>query len=239
MDEKQRVEQIRASLRADPTYQNPRHNTNQPTFRPVTPASTGPSASERFKNKKNDSNKVRSTVPGPDGLLQWAITAYEWVDQMFKSLGVLVGGIATSLADWLLGAYTMSVLFSGSASMTPTESFGTGLVFSLALWGIQIIMWRLVFTGKVTKVAKGNNNTKIWLYAFVFLGILLMKFGDDFSDVIGVFWAIKDNPMQFALPSDVYVALRSTILFLVWCVCGFAEVFVAISLNLLKDDHKN
>lgn len=196
--------------------------TYQPTFRPV------------GGNKPQPKPKSA----GPSQLFHIAIAIYEWINEMFKSFGIVAGGIATSVADWVFGAVTMTVLLSNYTGFSVPMKWIAGGVFSLALWGIQIIMWRLVLDGKIAKVAKDNRKYLIGLYALVFLVIFAMKLGDDFSDIIGVFWLIKDNPMQFTFSADIYKWVLNVIFFLTWCICGFAEVFVALSINLLKDSAK-
>lgn len=228
--DKSKVEEFRNALRNDPTHRNPK--------------SQGPSSHSTLYRPNDNHNKHQSQSqgkgrkPSPKILVQWAIQAYEWIDELFKSLGVLMGGIATSLADWVLGAVTMTILLSGYTGMELRVKWATGAVFSLALWGMQIVLWRLIFTGKIKRAFKSPSGVA-WIYILVFGAIALMKFGDDISDVVGVFWMIKDNPMQYSLSAGTYNLLRNIVLFLAWCICGFAEVFVAISLGLLKDENKN
>lgn len=234
MSDKSDIEELRAALRRDASYKNPRASTQQ--FRPVTPQSQYKPQYRPLDKQDQKKNHGKSETRT---LIQWAIQMYEWIDEFFKAFGIVMGGIATSLADWVLGAVTMTIMLSGYSGMTGTMKFVTGAIFSVALWGIQIILWRLVFTGRIKNIAKENNTIRLWLYILVFVGIILMKFGDDFTDVIGVFWMIKDNPIQLGLSPTVYGPLQNTILFLAWCICGFAEVFVALSIGLLKDDQKN
>lgn len=165
-----------------------------------------------------------------------AIGLYETINDWFKSFGIVTGGLAASLADWVFGAVTMSVLLSKySGWENGWAKWAVGGIFSLALWGIQIILWQLVLTGKIGRLS--NNKTYIfWMYVLVFLVIICMKFGDDISDLFGVYWLVRDNPMKDVFTHNLYLTLLSTILFLAWVVCGFSEIFMALSINLLKSN---
>lgn len=168
-----------------------------------------------------------------------AVNIYEWINDLFKSFGIVAGGISASLADWVFGAVTMTVLLSHYDGFTSgATKWFVGGIFSLALWGIQIILWQLVLTGKIAHLSKSKSTTAVW-YLVVFGVIGLMKFGDDFSDIVGVYWLIKDNPMQAVFNHNLYASLLGFIFFLVWVVCGFAEIFMALSINLLKGVNKS
>lgn len=165
-----------------------------------------------------------------------AIGLYETINDWFKSFGIVTGGLAASLADWVFGAVTMAVLLSKySGWENGWAKWVVGGIFSLALWGIQIILWQLILTGKIGKLS--NNRTYIfWMYVLVFLVIGGMKFGDDLSDLFGVYWLVRDNPMKDVFTHNLYLTLLSTIMFLAWVVCGFSEIFMALSINLLKSN---
>lgn len=165
-----------------------------------------------------------------------AIGLYETINDWFKSFGIVTGGLAASLADWVFGAVTMAVLLSKYSGWENSwAKWVVGGIFSLALWGIQIILWQLVLTGKIGRIS--NNKTYIfWMYVLVFLVITGMKFGDDISDLFGVYWLVRDNPMKDVFTHNLYLILLSTILFLAWVVCGFSEIFMALSINLLKSN---
>lgn len=167
-----------------------------------------------------------------------AIKLYEGLNDVFKAFGIVAGGVAASLADWVFGAVTMTVLLSNYAGLSSgATKWFMGGIFSLALWGVQIILWQIVLSGKIARFSR-DKTTSASLYIAVFIGIILMKFGDDFSDIAGVWWLIKDNPMQASLNAAMYKGLLVTIFFLVWAICGFAEIFVALSINMLKSGNE-
>lgn len=168
-----------------------------------------------------------------------AIDWYETINDWFKSFGIVTGGLAASLADWVFGAVTMAVLLSRYQGWeNGYAKWIVGGVFSLALWGIQIILWQLVLTGKIGRISNNRAYT-FWMYVSVFLVITGMKFGDDISDLFGVYWLVRDNPMKDVFSPNLYLTLLCTIMFLAWVVCGFSEVFMALSINLLKANDKN
>lgn len=167
-----------------------------------------------------------------------AINIYEWINDLFKSFGIVGGGMAASAADWVFGAVTMSVLLSNYTGFQYRwVAWVIGVIFSMALWGTQLILWQTILTGKISKISSAKETTMI-LYVVTFIGIAIMKFGDDFSDIVGVYWLIRDNPMQAVLAVSWYKTLVGVIFFLTWSICGFSEVFMALSINLLKKEDK-
>jgi hypothetical protein len=232
-DDAPSIESLRDALRNDPSHKYPKHFSPTTANRPHQPYPKP--VSQPVPHGKGNNSKPSKKDNSPKVLIQYAILVYEWVDELFKSFGIVAGGIATSLADWIFGAVTMVIMLSGNSAESSREQWASAFVFSLALWGIQIVLWRVVLTGKLKSISQSSQMT-FWLYVVVFVGIALMKLGDDFSDIVGVFWLIRENPMQFFLATNVYKTLLGVIFFLTWCICGFAEVFVALSINLLKED---
>lgn len=239
------IEAIRQKLREDETHRSPKshvvrssgnggkpHQGSPTTYQPYKGNNTQPHRPNQPQGRYQRSNLT------PNALVGIAIKIYEWIDQLFKSFGIVTGGIATSLADWVLGAITMTILLSGYSGFESWMKWTTGAIFSLALWGIQIILWRIILTGRIKRIERISSQATFWMTVGVFVLIGLMKFGDDFTDIVGVYWMIRENPMQVALSAGLYKVMLGIIFFLAWIVCGFAEVFVALSINLLKDDNK-
>lgn len=167
-----------------------------------------------------------------------AIGIYEWTNDLLKQFGIVAGGLAASLADWVFGAVTMTIMLSNYGGFNNSYTkWVVGGIFSLALWGVQIILWQVILSGRVFQLFK-DRSPKVYVYILVALVILAMKFGDDLSDIAGFFWLIKDNPMQFEFSKTLYDTVLYTVFFLIWVVCGFAEVFVALSINLMKGGQK-
>lgn len=164
-----------------------------------------------------------------------AIKWYEVINDWFKSFGIVTGGLAASAADWVFGAVTMAVLLSKYQGWDNSwAKWVVGGIFSMALWGIQIILWQLVLSGRIAEISNNRRYT-FWMNVGVFFIITLMKFGDDVSDLFGVYWLMRDNPMKDVFDANLYLVLLSTVLFLAWVVCGFSEVFMSLSINLLKN----
>lgn len=243
------IEAIRKQLRQDQTYTKPAKphviqgggNKGNTTYRPVggNPAPDSRPYKPVWKQDGNTRERANGRInASPNALVSLALKIYEWIDQLFKSIGIVTGGIATSLADWILGAITMNILLSGYSGFDTPMKWATGAVFSLSLWGIQIILWRVILTGKIKKIEKINNLTTFWMTVGVFVLIGLMKFGDDFTDILGIYWLIRENPIQYVLSAGLYKIMLGVVFFMVWIVCGFAEVFVSLSINLLKDDNR-
>src|SRR3990172_2779805 len=84
--------------------------------------------------------------------LDGAISIYEWINDIFKSFGIVAGWLAASAADWVFGSVTMATLLSNYGFPNSWTKWVIGAVFSLALWGIQIILWQMILSGKVGKV---------------------------------------------------------------------------------------
>lgn len=215
-----------------------RERAKQMNFRNLNPTTQYRPQSQQQGKPQQNNVKPKGTSVSPKQATSFALVVYEWLDELFKSFGIITGGIATSLADWVFGAVTMTILLQNYTGFAPWMKWVAGGVFSLALWGIQIILWRVIITGKIKKLTNVNNSLHFYMYVAVFVGIAIMKFGDDFSDIIGVYWLIKENPMQIVLRPTMYQTLLIVIYFLTWCICGFAEVFVALSINLLKDKNE-
>lgn len=160
--------------------------------------------------------------------LSWSLATFEKINDVIKGIGIIGGGIFASIADWVFGSVTFSVLFSNYGFKDGLLAWLIGLCISMGAWGVQLILWQVLMSGKYSRM---NGS---WPQKLVFGAVILMKFADDMTDIMAVFWMLKDNPFQGHLHPSLYVTFIGVVYFLVWVLVGFSELFVSMSISLLK-----
>jgi len=163
-----------------------------------------------------------------DSTIHW----YEGINDWLKAFGLIVGSLLASIADWVLGSITVTILFSATSVFIP--SWTLGIIWSGASWGIQLLMWQLVLSGAIGHFFSGNKKAQRWTYGGLFILIILMKLADDGVDMTSVYWLAQNNPFINILPPAIYKAMVICIGTVSWILVGFSEAFVSLSLVFLR-----
>lgn len=183
----------------------------------------------------SNSYNTKYTPPGQVSVmrkesLKTALDIFERINDIVKGIGLVGGGIMASLADWIFGTVTFSILFS-NYEYGPNLGWMNvivGFALSMGAWGVQLIMWQILMTGRHKRFSG---------VLMAVLGmIILMKIADDVTDLMAVYWMLKDNPLQSspAMPHNIYMFFFWTVFVLVWILVGFSEIFVSFSISILR-----
>ena len=104
-------------------------------------------------------------------------------------------------------------------------------MISMGASGIQLILWQIIQNkGGVKKIWQGDIAIKI-----AFIATFLMKFADDAMDVTIVNHLMAGSILLTSLGPTLFRGLQVTVMFIVWVLTGFSEIFVVNALELLKD----
>jgi hypothetical protein len=163
--------------------------------------------------------------------LQETVKWYQNINDYMKAFGIIIGGLFASLADWLLGTFTLSILFS-NAPFLLVPAWVIGLIWSGASWGVQLILWQMVLSGKITQLLPGKGQRNL-AFAGLFLLIVLAKLGDDGIDMTSIYWLSQNNPFIAMLNPAIYKILFACVAVVSWILVGFSEAFVALSMMML------
>lgn len=171
-----------------------------------------------------------------NGWMDKVVDIFDLLNNLTKSAGILLGGVLASGADWIFGAVTIASLMVGSEYL-PVKAEYVGVVISGAMWGIQLMLWQLLLSNRAIEAL---SNKRFWKIDKVLLAVLIlgMKLGDDFIDVSSLNWLINPNSYQGVMDLPAFEFLLMVIRFVIWVVTGFSELFIAISLSLLKRGRK-
>lgn len=158
---------------------------------------------------------------------------WEIVDVLVTFIkGVLIigGSVASAGADVVLGALTLALLLVNTAGATDGVKFAPVMI-SMAASGIQLILWQIV--------QNNGGMRKIWhsgglAIRGAFALVILMKFADDFMDVSIVNHLMVGSILSSSLGSDFYRILQGMVMFIVWVVTGFSEIFVVSAIEIMK-----
>lgn len=165
--------------------------------------------------------------------LSWSLAVFEKINDVIKGIGIIGGGIFASIADWVFGSVTFSILFSNYGFKDGLSVWMIGLCISMGAWGVQLILWQVLMSGKYSRI--GEN----WPQRLVFGAVILMKLADDMTDIMAVFWMLKDNPFQGHINGSLYTMFVGVVYFLIWVLVGFSELFVSMSISLLKPNKQD
>jgi hypothetical protein len=157
----------------------------------------------------------------------------EFINNALKGFGIVAGGILASVADWVLGTITVAILFESAQEILGFSSWITGVVWSGAMWGIQLILWQLVLSGQVKDMFEGAKWQKI-ANGILLVIILIMKFGDDYIDMASITWMLSQNEYQGVMGQGAYNVLITSLKIVTWFLVGFSEAFVSAAFVILR-----
>lgn len=153
----------------------------------------------------------------------WFVAINDWI----KSAGIIIGGLAASLADWITGSVALSVLFSGANLSFPAWIVGT--IWSLGSWGVQLLLWEIILSGKANKLWSSTWN-KVTIIA-----VVVLKFLDDIIDLMAVYYMVYNSPLKEIIPSGIAYNIFIVVTYLLsYILVGFSEVFVSVAIYTLR-----
>lgn len=160
------------------------------------------------------------------GGLSTTIGILEKVNTVLKGFGMIVGGVAASLADWIMGSISLGILF---VTVTfPFANWVFAVIWSLGSWGVQLMLWEMIFSGKIKNAWVGN-----WGQRTVIIMVILMKICDDVTDLMAIFVLVQNSPMQEIL-GKLYNPFLVIIFLMSYIMVGFSEMFVSMALVSFK-----
>jgi hypothetical protein len=65
-----------------------------------------------------------------------------------------------------------------------------------------------------------------------------MKFGDDFMDISSTNYLMVSSPLITTFGEQYFRVLKTAVMFIVWVLTGFSELFVVKAIELLKTNNK-
>jgi hypothetical protein len=160
---------------------------------------------------------------------------FETINNVIKGFGIIAGGLAASLADWVTGSIALSVLFSGVELPKPFTPIIIGTIWSLGAWGVQLLLWEMILSGNMNKgLWKGK-----WGNALAVGGAVVLKVCDDIIDLLAIFYMLQNNTIQGFMNKDTYLLITGVVYILSWILVGFSEIFVSISIHMLRGNRSS
>ena len=149
---------------------------------------------------------------------------------LIKGVLIIGGAVASASADVVLGALTLALLLVNTEGTIPSVKYAP-IMISLGASGVQLILWQIIQNkGGVRKVLSSKNIALLIAFGAVFL----MKFADDFMDVTIVNYLMVGSVLPISLGDSLFNLLRNSVMFIVWVLTGFSEIFVVNAIELMK-----
>ena len=149
---------------------------------------------------------------------------------LIKGILIIGGAVASASADVVLGALTLALLLVNTSGTIEEVKYAPVMI-SLGASGIQLILWQIIQNkGGVRKVLSSKNIASL----IAFVAVFLMKFADDFMDVTIVNYLMVGSVLPISLGDSLFSLLRNSVMFIVWVLTGFSEIFVVNAIELMK-----
>lgn len=153
------------------------------------------------------------------------------INDFLKGFGIITGGLAASLADWITGSIALGVLFYGADLPVPAWIIGT--IWSMGSWGVQLLLWEMILSGKASKLW---NNSAIG-HRVTLVAVIVLKFLDDAVDLMAIYYMIYKSPLEAMVENEtVYTIFIVVVYALSYILVGFSEVFVSFAIYALNEN---
>lgn len=165
-----------------------------------------------------------------NGIMAFVWSSVDFLITIIKGILIIGGAIGASLADVVFGALTLSLLLVNIEGTAPEVRYAPILV-SMGASGIQLILWQLIQNkGGIARLWKSRDFALI----VSLFAVILMKFGDDYMDIAIINYLMVGSVLPASLGPTMFSFLKAAVLFIVWVLTGFSEIFVVNAVEILK-----
>jgi divalent metal cation (Fe/Co/Zn/Cd) transporter len=150
-----------------------------------------------------------------------------------KGFTIVAGVLAASVADWAMGAISVTILFAANAPIyTQTPVWVISLALSLGASAFQIYLFAVLQKRKIglkQLLAWKKLDKELQALVSVAGGLWLV---DTFMDVAPVILLVQDS--QYKAIPNLWLLMVGAVIIVVFILCGFSELLTSNMRNILQ-----